>query len=140
MSISANVAARKSAETVCELINGELKTLIDKFGQQALPPFFEQLRLVYGKNLAVATSAPATVRAPRGQIRPSGDPAGDALELIDEALELVERMPERGQEYAESAAENLNGIADTIERKNEVTPGQLAAIENIKAGLERWVR
>jgi hypothetical protein len=139
MSIEANVVARKAASDVCELINGELKTLIDRFGIDAVKPFFALLREVYGKNLEMLpAAAPAPVSLDRKR-RSVIDECGDALELIDEALEIAERVPERGQEYAESVTSTLNGIAATIERTDKVTENQLAAIENIKSGLERWV-
>lgn len=39
-----NIAGRKAAEQVFDLINGELRTLLDNHGQSAVQAFFATLR------------------------------------------------------------------------------------------------
>lgn len=78
MSIAANIAARQAAETVVDLINGELRTLIDAHTQDALIPFFATLRECYGDNLTVEV-VKEVERAPRGP-RPMTDDEARAFE------------------------------------------------------------
>lgn len=69
------------------------------------------------------------------------DPRYDkALELISEISELAGQMPDRGQDFAESAVETAGGIEETIEERGIVTPSQISALENIRDGLSRWFR
>lgn len=78
MSIAANIAARQAAETVIDLINGELRSLIDAHSQDALAPFFTTLRECYGVNLTVEV-VKEVERAPRGP-RPMTDDEARAFE------------------------------------------------------------
>lgn len=74
MPIGANIAARQAAEAVVDLINGELRTLIDQHGQDALAPFFATLRECYLDNLTVE------VEVERAPARPMTDGEASAFE------------------------------------------------------------
>lgn len=56
-----------------------------------------------------------------------------------EAAEQCDDIPERGEEFATSVKERLEGIAETIERTRTVTTAQARAIENMEHGIERWI-
>jgi uncharacterized protein YfkK (UPF0435 family) len=62
-----------------------------------------------------------------------------ALEEISEALEMVDGLPEKAEDFGHSVQEKLENMACWIEEHESVTPAQLSAIENMKAGLERWL-
>lgn len=64
----------------------------------------------------------------------------EAQEIIGEINELIEQMPERGMDFAESAGETVSGIAETIEQRGDATQSQIVALQNIRDGLARWVR
>jgi uncharacterized protein (DUF3820 family) len=78
MSIAANIAARQAAETVVDLINDELRGLIDTHGRDALVTFFATLRECYRDNLTVEV-VKEVERAPRGP-RPMTDSEASAFE------------------------------------------------------------
>lgn len=52
---------------------------------------------------------------------------------------MADDVPERGEKYAESVREKAADIAERVEEMNFVTQGQLGALENMHAGLCRWV-
>jgi cell fate (sporulation/competence/biofilm development) regulator YlbF (YheA/YmcA/DUF963 family) len=68
------------------------------------------------------------------------DDHDEAIELVREIQELAEEMPEKGESFAESAVAKALSIQQTIEENEKVTTGQLTALRNMKAGLEKWIR
>ena len=63
----------------------------------------------------------------------------DALEQCQAIEELIDDLPERAEDFADSVLEKIQSIASWIEEKEHVTEGQLAAIENMHAGVSRWL-
>lgn len=105
MSIAANIAARKAAETVVDLINGELRGLIDQHGRDAIGPFFATLRECYGNNLTVEKTVEVehTPRDPR----PMTDDEASAFE--------ARRMPwgkYKGKQIDEVPLDYLQWVLD----------------------------
>lgn len=70
---------------------------------------------------------------------PTAD-ADEAMELCDEILDLIDELPDRAQDFAESVGEKVRSIRETVEQRGMATDGQLTALENMKAGVERWFR
>jgi hypothetical protein len=62
-----------------------------------------------------------------------------ALKDISEALGMIDDLPERAEDFGQSVQMKLDDMAGWIEENERVTPAQLDAIENMKAGLERWL-
>lgn len=62
----------------------------------------------------------------------------DALEIADSILMLVDDLPEEGEDFGLSVAEKAESIAANIRKHRRVTDGQLNALENMLAGVERW--
>lgn len=62
-----------------------------------------------------------------------------ALATARDVLGLCEDVPEAGQEYAESVYDTVSSIMETISSKERVTDRQIMALENMKAGLVRWI-
>lgn len=63
----------------------------------------------------------------------------EALELIEQILSGSENIPERGSDFAASVSEKASDIGRTIEERGVVTSNQLAALENMMAGVSRWI-
>jgi len=63
-----------------------------------------------------------------------------ALELADSILEKITDLPERAEEFGDSVESKVISISETIESRNHVTPAQMNALENMLAGVERWIR
>lgn len=82
------------------------------------------------------------VRARTTSASPAGSPNNEvrwALKQCDEICELIEDLPETAFDFGESVGEKVRGIAQTIERTNEVTKPQQSALDNMQAGVERWL-
>lgn len=58
--IETNILARRAAIEVADLIDVELRRLIDAHGTDAIAPFFSTLRLAFGDNLRVVAEAPTS--------------------------------------------------------------------------------
>jgi hypothetical protein len=77
----------------------------------------------------------------------NSDPAAvkEAIDLIEEIERLIEEdVPERSKtdvapDFFEGVLKRSKDIGETIESKQEVTPNQLAALNRMKAGVERWI-
>lgn len=63
-----------------------------------------------------------------------------ALEEIDEAESMLDDLPERAEDFADSVRETLSSIRGWIEENSHVTPAQESAISNIEAGIGKWQR
>ena len=64
----------------------------------------------------------------------------DALELCEEIEELLDELPDRAEEFATSVGEKVADMREWIEDNEHVTPKQLDALENMKAGCENWLQ
>lgn len=63
-------------------------------------------------------------------------------EFIEEANMVIENtydVPSRGQGFAESVREKLESMVETVERTDTVTLGQIRAMRNMGAGVEKWL-
>lgn len=76
--------------------------------------------------------------------RPSSDP--DMQSKIDEAIELCEAIerdaadiPSNGEEFASSVIDKAGDIRASIEEKGFATDKQITALENMHAGVLRWI-
>lgn len=65
--------------------------------------------------------------------------AEEALSLCDTILADAEQVPSAGFEFAESVCEKVRSIRETIESSGRVTQGQANALENMHAGIVRWI-
>ena len=65
----------------------------------------------------------------------------DIDDLVDEIRELADNIiPDSGIEYAESCLETVDSIYKFFERNEFITNAQRGALENIKSGLQKWVK
>ena len=64
----------------------------------------------------------------------------DAIEELQTIIEMCEEIPDNGADFAKSVSDSAASMIETIERLGSVTEKQLTAIENWRAGVERWVR
>lgn len=63
----------------------------------------------------------------------------EALDQCDRIADLCEQVPERGEDFASSVLEKVESIRDWIEENDHVTEKQLKSLENMEAGVLRWV-
>lgn len=61
------------------------------------------------------------------------------LHIARDASQRADDIPERGEDFVASVQETLNDIAEWIEENAHVSGKQAAAIENMAAGVERWL-
>lgn len=66
-------------------------------------------------------------------------PWEEALALCEEIRELLPDLPDAADDFATSIKEKIDSIAEWIADREHVTPAQLSALENMKAGCERWL-
>jgi len=64
----------------------------------------------------------------------------DAKEVFFEIQDLVDQVPEGGEEFADSVMKKSLDIMSTVESMEGATENQLRALENMRNGLEKWVR
>lgn len=73
------------------------------------------------------------------QQRPgTDDDVAEALGIAGEICDLVDELPEEGEDFGLSVAEKTHDIAANIEKHNRVTEGQMNALKNMLDGLQRW--
>jgi hypothetical protein len=63
----------------------------------------------------------------------------DAISICEEIFDLIMDVPDAGIEFAEGVKDRTKGIQSWIEEHKHCTDKQLEALQNMKAGLERWV-
>lgn len=62
------------------------------------------------------------------------------LAQCEELLDLLESLPSAADDFAASASETIESIADWIDENEYVSPAQCVAIDNIQTGAESWQR
>lgn len=85
-------------------------------------------------------SPESTKRTDRGKAKAEMDSrVREALELVESIVGGCEDIPERGSDFAASVSEKAADIGRSIEEHGTVTSNQLAALENMMAGVSRWI-
>jgi len=135
---AANKAAREQAAEYVDLL-----------GKQS-PRFWEHLAKIAAERAGSTPEGLAGKGERRSSVPASPPPAKvlalDALayaaELGDEITDLADQVPEidRAQEFAESARCTAADIGESIEAAGSATEKQIKALENIRNGLQKWVR
>jgi hypothetical protein len=155
------IEARKSAEALYRQAGELLVPEIAKMTPKARATFWTMMRDLAVKALAVAErqskslsllKPPTTPPPCKTTITKTGskpkcrvcvpDNSSDvqcALSLADQIESMADEVPERGQEFADSVRGRAAEIAETIEERGSVTENQMAALENMAAGLQRWI-
>lgn len=62
-----------------------------------------------------------------------------ALEQCERIIEACEDLPERAEDFGMGVMEQTEGIQATIEETKRVTEKQQEALENMEAGVNRWL-
>lgn len=77
-------------------------------------------------------------------IRPRQEYASQGIEtwvdLISEAIDWCEEVPEPGYDFAHSVQDKLESIQEQVVDKGSITPAQESAIINMREGLKKWLR
>jgi hypothetical protein len=63
----------------------------------------------------------------------------EALDLAEEILTDLDDLPERAEDFKESVLEKVTGMKDWIEEHQAVTEKMATALQNIRAGVDKWL-
>lgn len=63
----------------------------------------------------------------------------EAIEYAEEILSDLDNLPERAADFAESVREKVEGMKDWMEEHQTVTEKMVTALENIRAGVDKWL-
>lgn len=66
--------------------------------------------------------------------------ADKAIEQCENILELLDDLPERAEDFADSVREKVESIKGWIEENDHVTDGQINALDNMEGAVLRWIR
>lgn len=61
------------------------------------------------------------------------------LQTAQAASAAADDIPERGEDFAAGVQATLNDIADWIGENEHITEPQIEAIENMRAGINKWL-
>lgn len=64
----------------------------------------------------------------------------EAIELCDEILASLEDLPEQAEDFSDSVYEKVTSMRVWIEENERVTDKMISALENIQAGVSKWLR
>lgn len=62
-----------------------------------------------------------------------------ALEQCDLIISLCDDLPERADDFRDSIESKVGDIALWLEENERVTEAQLEALDNMEAGVRRWL-
>jgi hypothetical protein len=68
--------------------------------------------------------------------------AKEYIDMISEAIDLIDELPDNDDaiSFGESVGKKLRSMSENIEQYKNVTPKQRTAIENMKNGIEKWIK
>jgi hypothetical protein len=66
------------------------------------------------------------------------DPEG-VIRFCAELIEAAGELPERAEDFAHSVTEKTESIAEWVDAESRVTEGQIEALRNMLAGVDRWL-
>lgn len=61
------------------------------------------------------------------------------VEQVGEILEKLDDLPDRAIDFREGVEEKLRGMLTWMEKNQHVTPKMVTAIENMAAGVDKWL-
>lgn len=64
----------------------------------------------------------------------------EALELGQSIMDDADDVPEGGEDFAAGVSATTSDIMETIEERGQVTEGQAGALQNMRNGLDKWLR
>ena len=136
MAIDINILNRKAAEslhqTIGELILSEVPRLPSP---ESRLMFWRMVKESAEKNLPEDMKAVAVTTTAANDME-----VAEALALFAEMEDMESEIPEPGQDFASDVLEKARSIGSTISRSNSVTGPQRDALENMLAGMQRWIR
>lgn len=68
------------------------------------------------------------------------DDVTEALDICAGIMKDADDLPEKYEEFADSVSDFAISLTEFIERNDRVTERQLAALNNIRRGLDRIMR
>lgn len=122
MTVTANIAARTAAETVCELIVDEIAKLKSAHGPDAVKVFFGKLREVFAGELTVTREPPppkpmndAEARAFEEEMMPFGKHKGTPIAEVE--LGYLDWIVEQPEDFKTKLSRYL--LSERVKRERE---------------------
>ncbi len=132
-SISLNVRVRKTAKELAQLIAGEL----EQYEEPQRRLIAEIIKRFVGERY-LGEQRPAPDKSSKPEHK-----ATDEVDLFQQQcsdlIAMASEISGEGCGFAESVIEKVQGISETVGRLGRVTPKQRQAVENMQAGVERWL-
>jgi len=95
------------------------------------------------KMLRAADLVERLVQADEAESKASTITDGAAREAFDLAvgiLEDLDELPDRAEEFTESVREKVTSMRDSIEKYDNVTAPMMKALQNMRGGVDRWLK
>lgn len=64
----------------------------------------------------------------------------DAVDFADTLLERIKELPEEAEDFANGVMETVEGIRGNMATAEYASERQITALENIKGGVDKWMR
>lgn len=154
-SIQQNISDRRSAELLYRQAGELLAPEVRKLTPSAQRMFWDMMSKLcwratatlnnkqtfdaVGKLHRQQPSNPPATSPRKIKVREPSTDVETALQLCEAIEEMAGEVPERGADFAESVRAKAADIAATIEERDAVTEAQMSALENMHAGLCRWI-
>jgi len=141
-----NIKARQAGEEVARLLASEVQRFPEIVHQQTLMAVVYRWLRDNMHLMPAAMPQPAeTGSIPQPEPEPAPEPefpedAAEALLQCETLLRMTEDVPEAGWSFAESVADKVRSISETIEHSKRVTDGQQMALDNMETGVAKWLR
>jgi uncharacterized coiled-coil DUF342 family protein len=63
----------------------------------------------------------------------------DFAEMCEATLAVIDELPDRAEDFRESASETVQSMKEWAEEHEHVTDKMVTALENIDEGASKWV-
>lgn len=63
-----------------------------------------------------------------------------AIVFCEELIDDANAIPERGEDFANSVIEKTESMMEWIDSNSRVTEKMAEALENMRAGVDRWLK
>lgn len=132
-SISLNVRVRKTAKELAQLIAGEL----EQYEEPQRRLLAKTLKRFLGERY-LGEQRPVIDKPPIPEPKTT-DEVDLFQQQCSDLVAMASEVSGEGCEFAESVIEKVQGISETVGRLCRVTPKQRQAVENMQAGVEKWL-
>lgn len=143
--IETNVAIRKEVQDIVEFADSTCRQLAtDNENNKVADKFWTLLHFYVAEKSGAILPDQHNVSADKSDRENTRfiktEDWENALGKGNELLELIEHLPEEAESFARGVTESVKGIMRTIEEREHVTDRQSTALDNMRSGVERWIK